>query len=642
MRDRILTNQKQKKMIKNKNIFFARKHKGLKDMIVRNLLILFICIGAVILYFYFQKKDVLFIESFVGLNNGYVDAMYKEKGLEPCTGLSHSNYMSSNYIDTMRIGKWKPTEGDSHYKDYMTSSNSDYCYFFMDDKQILKTDEEPNGYAPIADPLSTVMSCDKGHSLFRDINFVTDVFESTGFDATHTLPYKKCVLKMNSEGLSNQESVGKLWDKFSGANNNAFCEGMVNTLQNEAGVYMNEIKKLDEQLKPYRLKYISVSKLSTSLSNCTATNIQLNSDIKISSTKLSDLQLQIVGSNKTGLVKIEDIRKRLDTVTSEVNAKQSGLTQLANNFKFITTPKLNSLLQAISDIMSKKTVCITSLSSVTAALDALQKNYDIKTKQFQQINLDLASCERQMRELLAQIALKTPIYDDVVQKLKDLQIAVYQCQVDQSKLLQEEQFWKDKLRITTENYNKCVQARATLEANIASEKLKKDAFMKEIEEIKRRCRDDQSSFNLSTVDIHRDAAKEIISTEQQRCAASIAMRKRKTELLNELNGIANQVNNCDRVVATCKCFKVIASFGWNDRGSRGGRAETTSGRIVEIRKYVDASPYIKFVNGSVESGPYRITKTRKKKGSGSYIDVAGTIHKPNGTPFNSVIMLQQV
>lgn len=568
----------------------------------------------------------------------YVDAVYKDQGIEPCSILASSNYMATNYIDSLRIRKWKPRENDSDFVKYAKSQpGSDYCYFFMDsDKRLLKTNDNP-GYAPIMDPLSTFSNCSKENTIFR-APVVTNVFESTGFDKTHNLPYKKCVLELNRD-LATESNVNTFWDGFSGANNNAFCQGMANALQIEIASYKSRIASFLKQINPFRGKYTSTDNLKTILDECHVENKRLDNQLHEGKANLANLQKEINTENDKYSLVIAGARKQLTDINEALKLGESELTTLTNNNRYILDVDLDQVQKDIINYTRLRDACFSEFTNVTDQYDQLFAKHSDLTQVYRQLTMDLGNCEKLVRELNANIEENKPVKAEFEQKLIDIKDALFKCTTEQSRLLKEEDFWKSKMKQVTDDLTKCMQTRATLEAEIESLKSQKEAFIREIEEIKRRCRDDQSQFNMATVTMHREASKEIIATEQQRCSASIAMRKRRTELLNELNGILLQANSCDRVVASCRCYKRMAEFGWNDEGLTSPiRATTTSGRIVEVRKNLVAAPFIQFV-GNRKSAILRITRTRKKKGSGSYIEVAGAI---NVNGIRSVIMYSQI
>lgn len=594
---------------------------------------------AYVLYKYAPKQ---YVEHFVdaSLSQAYVNAVYDDKGVKPCTVLTSDNYMSTHYVDTLRIKQWKPTDNDPRYKEYqMSHSNSDYCYFFMDDdKKILKTEDFPYGYAPNVDPLANFSNCSKDNTLFKDQPLVQEVFESTGYDKSHNLPYKKCVIKIDKAEAKKEDVVNSFWSNFS--RGDAFCEGMAKTLQAEVKSYQDKIKELTKRVAQYRNKYKTPNDLKASLSTCQSTNSQLAGTINENGKQLKNLQNKIQQSNEQYAASIRDLRQQIDALKQQFNVKNSDFTQLSYNQKYILQMDIKELEKSISSMTQKRNKCVTDLTALNTRYNKLKAEHDRVTQEYRQITVDLGSCERELRDTNTAIEEQKPIFMELKKKLVQLKEDLIRCDTDQKSLLKEEAWWRARFKRTSDDYNRCAQARAKLEAQIASLKQEKNALINEIEEIKKRCRDDQSQFNMASVGIHRDASKEIISTEKQRCSASIAMRQRKVELLNEINGILLQANSCDRIVAACKCFKKVAEFPWNDEGVEGSRAWTTSGRIDEIRKHLSAAPFIQFrwTDGR-KSGIYQITKTRKKKGGGSYIDIIGAV---GANDARTAAMYQQV
>lgn len=603
-------------------------------------------IAALLATLFQQKSRQPIRETFVdNVSPNFLDAMYQAKGIEPCSIISGSNYMSTNYIDPLRIRKWKPTESDPKYGQWLaTNSNQEYCYFLMDDdKRMLKTEEYPDGYASAVDPLANFQNCTKGNSLFKETPFVKDVFESTGYDATHNLPYKKCIIQIDRAEAEPPEAVDAFWRGFGGANNNAFCEGIANTLKAEANAYINKAKELANELNPFRQTYQSVSNARTSLSNCLQQNANLTKTISASNEKLTALQSMIGSSNEKYGLTILELQNQLDPLREALNVKTSDLTNLNNQYNVVLTQDIKQIIEEIQKATIQRDRCRTEFASVSRQLADAKAFYERLNASYRQLTVDHSNCEKVTREVMANIEDQKPVLLDFEQKLATTREQIEKCKTEQARLVQEERFWNEKLRATRNDFDKCSDARAKLEAQIAILKDIKDALIKEIEEIKRRCRDDQSSFNMATVNIHRESAKEIIATEQQRCSASIAMRKRRVELINEINGILAQANSCDRMIATCKCYKRVASFGWNDEGKSGSRFKTTSGRVHNVRKNIGSAPFIRFEGKNGEkSGMLRISKTRKKPGifgkARSYIEVAGTY----GGRADTVSMFQQV
>jgi len=590
------------------------------------LIILFIMVLIIILVYESHKSQYEHFNA-DSLKPDYVNTVYHDKGIEACRALSASNYMATNFIDSLRMRVWKPLSTDQHYKEYLEAkSNSEFCYYFMDnDKRILKTNEFPNGYSPITDPLANAASCKKENPVFKDHDFITNVFESTGYDSTHNLPYKKCVMQINKEQAT-PEVVESFWKSFVGDNNKAFCEGMANTIQAEIKAYIDKIKELTHMIIPFRKKYVSTDKLKEGLDKCIDHNKALVENLKHETAVLKTLQTNIQKSNEEYAQKISEVRKQLGLLNEQIGIRESDLVQLKNNYQYVLTVNLQELKDNINEFTKRRDACYVDLSSITQQYEKVAKEHQNVTANYRMLSLKLANCEKQTRDILAMLEEKKPQLLDYQEKLANVRTQLLTCQTEQARLLTEQEYWKENLQQVTSDYNKCLKAKAALEAEIASFKVQKDMLIREIEEIKRRCRDDQSQFNLATVEIHKEASKEIINTEQQRCSASIAMRKRRIELLNEINGILLQANNCDRIVASCKCYKRVHEFAWNDEGTTNTRAWTTSGRIVEIRKYLQAAPYIQFTSANGEkSAMLRLTKTRKKKGGGSYVDVAGPI-----------------
>lgn len=591
---------------------------------------------------YAVKKPHNIREAFTdNVKPSFLNAMYESKGIESCDVISGSNYMSTNYIDPLRIRKWKPTESDPKYEEWLaTSSNQAYCYFLMDDdKRMLKTEDFPDGYASAVDPLANFQNCSKANSLFKDTPIIRDAFESTGYDATHNLPYKKCILQIDKAEASSPEAVDAFWRGFGGANNNAFCEGIANTLKAEANAYLNKIRELANDLNPFRQTYQSVNNARSSLSNCYVQNSNLNVNITASNEKLASLQRMIGSSNDKLGMSIYELQSQLEPLREAINVKTSDLTSLNNNYNVVLIPDIKQANENIKSTTAQRDKCRAELALVTRQLAFAKTTYDNLNISYRQLTIDHSNCEKVTREYIGNIEDQTPILLDIEQKLAITKEQLQKCKTEQARLVQEEQFWNDRLQKTRFDFDKCSDARAKLEAHIASLKDKKDALIKEIEEIKRRCRDDQSSFNMATVNIHRESAKEIISTEQQRCAASIAMRKRRVELMNEINGLLAQANSCDRTIATCKCFKRVATFAWNNHGISDSRFNTTTGRINNVRKHLGGAPFIRFEGGGPPSDIRRVTKTKKKAGGGSYIEVSGNTYSGAA---RTAVMYQQM
>jgi uncharacterized coiled-coil DUF342 family protein len=592
-------------------------------MKIHGTLILCLILVILVAIIYSQNQKETFTDSLV---SPYMDSVYKDQGIELCDVLSSSNYMARNYVDSLRIMKWKPSEKDPQYNNYIASQKDhDYCFFFAEsDKGLLKVDSNL-GYMPVKDPLASFSNCSKDNSLFKDTSFITDVFESTGFDKTHRLPYKKCVLQINKQN-ANDSNVNAFWDGFSGGNNQAFCQGMVNALQNEVNGYKNKVDEVNKNLKPYHEKYKSTTQLMETLQKCKKDNIQLEKNLNDNTKKLKELQAKIDNANKKYSTLTDDARKQLDKINIQLNQKESELLGLKNKNQYVLEIDLENLQNNISSYTIKRDGCTKELNTVTEKYNQVANDHNNVMNIYKKITIDLGQCEKKLRELLGNIDENKPIKANYVKQLIDIQDNLFKCLTEQERLKSEEAYWKSRLEQVTKDLQECSKELANLLAEIETLKTQREALINEIEDIKRRCRNDQSQFNLATVEMHREAAREIINTEQQRCAASIAMRKRKVELLNEINGILLQANSCDRVIAACKCYKRIADFGWNDEGTSVSRAKTSSGRIVEIRKYIQAAPFIQFTGADGNKTQIlRLTRTRKKKGGGSYVDVAGAI-----------------
>lgn len=625
----------------------------LHDMLNYAITLLLFTFVTVCVWLIYRKSQKQLEEKYTnqpydGVNRDYLNAVYAEKGIEACSILSGSNYMSSNYVDTLRFRKWKPLHTDPDYQLFATTqSNNEYCYFFMDDdKQMLKTNEYPNGYAPVVDPLAKFSECSKlGNDLFKNTSVITNVFESTGYDANHNLPYKKCIMQVDRAAASSPESIDQFWQSFGDANNGAFCQGIANTLLAEGNAYIFKRDQLHNKIQPYRSIYTSVPTLISSLNGCLATNEGLTSAISASNARLAALQQAIGASNSYYQPLLAAKLSALESLNQQKTTKTTDLVSLSNNLYHVLIPNINDVQAKHRSISTHRTTCRTNLNIKREALLQAQNAHEVLTENYRRLDIDHANCEKLLREMNGNITLQRPLRQDILEKLSNIKQRVYACNTEQNTLRIEEARLRALLNRVRNEYDKCANTRAVVEAEIARLKSQKTMLINEIEEVKRRCRDDQSNFNLATINIHRESAKEIIATEQQRCAASISLRKRKAELLNEIKGVMLRADDCDTIIARCKCKVPVAEFPWNDNrgylsGYSGRKLNTTTGRIVEVRKHLSTAPFIRF-NGQGEM--YKIISTKKHKGGDSYItvvNVTGT-ESPDGQK-TSVTMYQEV
>ena len=607
-------------------------------------IIILILLASLYIHLYKTRKASS-IETFTNntLDTSYVKSVYTKEGVTPCMILANTSAASSNYIDTMRIREWKPQNSDPFFADFSDSNaTSSYCYFFKDDdKQILSTNTL-DGYANIKDPLATVATCAKSDPLFKDSTIVTRMFESTGYDTSHSLPYKKCILELDKSQVT-EETKKHFWGQF-GENDEVFCQGIQNNLQSEIDAYAAKLADLSSKLEPYRTLYTSTTNLKNELDTCLNTNKTLTSDIATKNTQLQDLQTRISQTNTEMTSSIGALDTQMRNLYNQIQSKQGELLKLDNTFKQVLTKNIEKLGDDMTRISSARDKCLSDLYTIKSTSEAEQKILDVITANYRKLNDEFMMCEKLLREVTASLEQERPNLLDIIQKLENIKELLIKCNVDQQRLMEEENFWKKLVKVTQDDFNRCNSERGKVEARVASLKQSKDALLNEIEEIKKRCRDDQSNFNMATVTIHREAANNIMDTAKEMCKSSIAMRQRRVELLNEIDGILQEVNSCDRITTACKCYKFVQSVPWNDRGISGVRLDTTSGRIQAIRPPLDSgAQYVRFVHaGGERTGFYRLTKTRKKKGSGSYITVDLAVERRNGAPIQEVRMYQRV
>lgn len=505
--------------------------------------------------------------------------------------LNTNNDSSSDFISTYRLKEYP--------QDIISTGSEKKCYIYSSSNINLPSD-------------INMTASDCTYYNFRNNPLISNVYLDPSPITTHEAPFDKCVFEFNqdnaslsnilsfNESLSNSSVCSVLYtSKLQEVNDARFSNSILSTniatLKNANSISYNTVNALDA--------------LRTACSN----NIQQSlSDYTTSNEMLTTLQRNITSVKNNLELQITETSNNINAVNSTLQQKWQNLSASRDNYDLNVYPNYVRQYNSNQNLILQRNNCLSNLDNIKRNLLETQTQYEIKKDLFQKSNDDTIICQNSVVSLsneLSTIRNEINKKDELITNLnRNINSNNITLNARRIELLGHKTFYSTHLS----KYLNCTSNVSILNAEVDSLKRQKDMLITDIEDIKKRCRNDQSSFNMATINMQKDIAQEIIASEQQKCAASIAMRKRKTELQNEINGILSQGKECSRIVAACKCYKKVATFGWNDRVRNGNRLtefKTSTGRIDEVRKVLAAAPYIKF-NGVGEFAT--VTKTRRK------------------------------
>lgn len=148
-------------------------------------------------------------EHFLELNTRTRDIIRENQGLEKCNilyqnleNMSNESFQTMiNYVDGLRLKKWKPYEDDLNLDANYNKEN--YCYLYDDSsnktQDYILTDN--------------VNSCSKNNPLFSSA-LIKRVFSTQTKDKAHNIPIRKCVFEIDKEKLKDADILNKFWQDW--------------------------------------------------------------------------------------------------------------------------------------------------------------------------------------------------------------------------------------------------------------------------------------------------------------------------------------------------------------------------------------------------------------------------------------------
>lgn len=529
-------------------------------------------------------------------------------GIQACDVLRKPfDPVSDNFVDTFRLRKWVPqrhqsgaaasTNNNTLYSQGI-KDNKQFCYFFTNSNDIV---DERTGerMAPVLDPISSVAACDKASSLFAGAPFIDKAFLDTSLDATHTLPYSKCVLQIDPAKI-NSASLSNFWAQMNdSSSSSAFCKGYLASVSKEIEAVAAAISAVHNALLPYRVKYDSLEALRKRIATLTSQTLTLTgTENPRLADQLSALQKGISqsnvfygGSNALLESKVVNLGGVLTTRISERDEQAMRRGLLIQDW--------NVLKARSAELARTEAMCANALREVVQSTKVVDDRNEVLRKQYAGVEKQFYTCRRELQELDERFTDVLARNDELVATFKTISRTSRECSTALQQLQKDEVAVNTSLADATTRLEACqVDVGRTL-ASVRGLEQANAALYEEIADIKKRCRNQQMIVDNKMLDAKQSASQMLIRTQQQVCASAINLRNRKTELLAEISSInsaalqsASAAESCDRMMDACGCHALVAHMDWNDKGREGNRALTTSGRIDEVRSK------IRFIKGS--------------------------------------------
>lgn len=618
-------------------------------VIILTLVILIIAVTC------FQRKTTK--EGFattpkVSLDREYNQKLYDTYGIKKCNILSvPDNNVSSNYIDSLRIRHWRPSQSNPLYAPYIDSTDThDYCYYFTDSNDFFPATNQDTVEA-VNDPLASISECSSNNQLFRDVPFIDGVFVDNNNDVTNALPYNKCVLKIN-KAKATPPNVTSFWDKFK--ESDAFCQGFVKMVNQEVKRYQGYINDLIRSLIPFRDRHRTTSNLDSQLQRYTKSNDDLRTrHIPKSEKELNDLQSYIDKEKAVMFSEIQTLQQKASSSYEQYLTKHSHYIATSNNVVLLQDNQ--TLFQnALSESNALKQKCDIDLTNQKKVLSNETSLYNIKERTFNKVTETLETCNRDVKTYTTNISQARVYQEELGVGYSNVTKALKACDLERRPLPNEEKYLKDLLKEHYDKFLVCEKEKAKIGSYVEQAQRKVKALQDEIEDIKKRCRTHKGSLDLVQVDIDRTTSQYFITNQQKACETVQSLRRRRMELTSELSDLQTKLaevkelaTGCEKKKTICGCFKYIRIDGrfdkrdsdvWNDYGIEvGTRALTSEGRITTIRRYLPGfekgEAFIRWrTSNGGKTGLYQILNTRacKKDDCANYIDVDAPIQTNGG------------
>lgn len=595
-----------------------------------------------------QKTEHFVIQTpnpMVTLDNNYNKQLYQTNGIKKCTVLNvKDSAIASNYIDNLRIRTWQPAQSNPLYTQYDKDKNThDYCYYFVDSNNFIPSDNTKDPLAPLQDPLATISNCSRNSGLFKDTPFIDDVFLDSNYDVTNTLPYDKCVIKINKQKAT-PSNLTRFWeDNFK--SNDAFCQGFVKTVNHEVNRYKTMIGDLVNKVTPYRRRHQSISVLDQKIATVAQSNVQLQGKtIPKKEKELYSLQKHINKEN-------DKLTNQIKSYTSDVFdkygilvTKNSYYNESSNNL-LVLDESHTAFKDAFTYSNQLKMKCDKELQGATKQFDGLAKIHtDLRTS-YNVVYDELSQCNKEVFTINSNISRAQVLQKELLETHSNVSKELNECQLRRKPLPPEESYLKDALNQHYNAFLSCEKERAQVSADVGQVERQNKAIQDEIDDIKKRCRNQKVSYDMIQVDVDRAAAQNLVTNQQRACETAQSLRKRKMEIIDDIANlqmqyakVVGQNKSCKRQTEICGCYKKVGEEVWNDNGISGNRAYTTSGRIDFVRGVIgDGKQHTNgFVRWHVEgkhdkkrwkTPVYRLLNTKRDRGdSDNYVEVDGIIN----------------
>lgn len=323
-------------------------------------------------------------ESFVELSDIEVEKLRNERGLEKCKPLlvnkediSDDNFLTmTQYIDGLRIRKWKPNKDEESKAD----PSKEYCYMYND------TVNKTQDYILENNPENTFNSCSSSNPLFNS-DLVTNVFESEYTDKSHNVPIKKCIFEMDKDKLKDSAELSNFWGNF--RQNDCFMLGqnIRNDLREKEetynGLILNKETKFGEMISQSNDLILK----NNDLSNCTS--------------ELNSINREYDDINE----KLEVCKAKNTPLENRIRQLQQDISNLEYEIAQLETEKQN-FMDLYSDSLQKYEVCHKSdhpeCKRLSQLLEGQIEYYKDEIKKFEDRNIKLreliAEKEKEFRE----------------------------------------------------------------------------------------------------------------------------------------------------------------------------------------------------------------------------------------------------
>lgn len=499
--------------------------------------------------------------------------------------------VSDNFVDTFRLRKWVPQSQKQQSSTYMQGikDNKQFCYFFTNSNDIV---DERTGerLAPVLDPISSVTACDTSSSLFASTPFIDKAFIDMSLDASHTLPYSKCVLQIDPAKINNT-TLSNFWTQMNdSSSSSAFCKGYLATVSKEIGSITAAIDAVHRALQPYRVKYVSLDTLQKRIQTLTTQTLALSGTQNLRlADQLNELQKGISqsnllygGSNTLLESKVVNLDGLLRTRASERDEQALRRGLLIQDW--------NVLKARSAELARTDTACADALRIVLQETKNVDDGNNALSEQYTDIETRFYTCRRELQQLEERYTDALVKNDKLAAASQNIGRLSRECSDTLQKLQTDEEVVNTKLVTANTQLNTCQTEVAKTLVSVRGLEQSIAALYDEIADVKKRCRNQRVIVENKLLDADQSTAQMLIRTQQQVCAAAISVRQRKTDLLAEIASINDSVTqskgaaeSCDRKMQVCGCYSRVGGFAWNDHGREGGYAKTTTGRIDELR-----------------------------------------------------------